>query len=1544
MTPYVDIDQAHSADIGEADPASSVRALWTPELDPLFWRLARTGVASAWGGHVPFAHWIIRVAAPRVIVELGTHCGVSYSAFCEAVARDGLDTRCFAVDTWQGDEQAGFYGEDVYADFRRFHDARYGAFSELLRCTFDAALPYLPDGSIDLLHIDGLHTYDAVRHDYECWLPKLSDRAVVLLHDINVRERDFGVWRLWDELRARYAAFEFLHGHGLGVLAVGSSPPEQVAALCMLHDPKKVSAVRQRFALLGERWEADIRDRMRDAEFIARDQRITALEAEIVRKERINQESKRDNGAQVEAERAQAEVAQVEAERAQAEVAHLRNEVERLQAEATRRATAEVQLRARAAERAAAARTEAVDALAHAARAERSRAETMNRAARAERSRAEAVIRAEAALRLADTERERAKDAARIAAVMLAADAERRHFDSPAVRVRGATRRALKTLRSTFARYVRGKRKRQRRLWREAKLIAASSLFDPAWYVAQGPRVKGDRLDAAFHYLKKGAAEQRDPSPEFDAAWYLARYPDVSASGINPLVHYLRCGRAEGREKRAVLAAGNAMSGAADINAPDPVPIIPPLQSFHHIPADTRLVYVSGEPETPGNLYRVLRHAESAAAVGVTTSWMRIDEVPDRLDEIAAADVLMMWRAAWDERVAAGIDAARRAGVRVVFDVDDLMIDPDLARTVVIDGIRTQNLTEQQVRDHYARVRSTLLAADMVTAATEELATSARRLFRPALVLPNGFDEPTYRRSRLAARRRRQISDAVVRIGYAGGSRTHQRDFAVAAEALARVLHDRPQTRLVLFRDASGIIPILDIEEFQALRGLEERIEWRNFVPLDRLPEEMARFDINLAPLEVGNPFCEAKSELKFFEAALVDVPTIASPTGPFRRAVRDGVTGFLAAGPDEWRSALLALVDDSALRYRIARAAQREILWTYGPLRRSEAMASALPQMLGTGWAAARAFALELHRTAFQRPPEPVVPDAEVVFEADRLGEADVTVVVPLYNYAGYVEEALDSVKAQTLVALDLIIVDDASTDNSLSIAVGWTKRYASRFNHVVVLRNRTNAGLGPTRNAGIDAADTLYVLPLDADNRLLPQCCAACLRGARSTNAAFVYPVIRQFGDADQLMGTLPFDPARFIGGNYIDAMALISKEAWAAVGGFADARLGWEDFDFWCRVVERGLSGHCLGGEPLAEYRVHDASMLRTTTLTTRNATRVISDMERHHRWLNVVDPPRGVAPAESGVPELAIARTEAVPAEGAARLDKLLPILRCPETGGKLEVGDSGCLRSADGTRIWPLVAGRPNLFPGMDAPDLKPPTHVSNPLPESALALIRDAGGGLVLNLSAGGTIERPGNVIEVDCAVFRNTDVVADAHNLPFVDGVFQAAVVLNAFEHYRDPKRVARELRRVLRPGGRLLVHTAFLQPLHEAPLHFYNCTRYGLEEWFKEFETEALHVSDNFTPGHSISLLASECEAALREQVSPADADAFAATPMGQFVTLWRNPEQPRAAHPAWRALDGLPPRAQEALAAGFEYVGRRPVEECSASRFRETGLEIS
>jgi glycosyltransferase involved in cell wall biosynthesis len=207
-----------------------------------------------WVPHIPFAFWIVEALRPRTLVELGTMSGNSYSAFAQAVQLRSVESACYAVDTWKGDAHTGQYGPEVFEELLQFHDQHFGAFSRLVPSTFDDALEKFEDGYIDLLHIDGFHTYEAVRHDFEAWLPKLSPRAVVLFHDVNVRERDYDVWRFWGELTRQYPCFTFLHGHGLGVAGVGRDLPPDVRAIVeqVPCDSHETFMVRQFFGTLGE--------------------------------------------------------------------------------------------------------------------------------------------------------------------------------------------------------------------------------------------------------------------------------------------------------------------------------------------------------------------------------------------------------------------------------------------------------------------------------------------------------------------------------------------------------------------------------------------------------------------------------------------------------------------------------------------------------------------------------------------------------------------------------------------------------------------------------------------------------------------------------------------------------------------------------------------------------------------------------------------------------------------------------------------------------------------------------------------------------------------------------------------------------------------------------------------------------------------------------------------------------------------------------------------------------------------------------------------
>lgn len=245
-----------------------------------------------WVGHLPFAAWVIREIAPRIFVELGTHTGNSYFAFCQSVAEAGLATRCYAVDTWQGDAHSGEYGNEVFAKVDAYNSTHFGSFSQLLRMTFDQAVNSFHDESIELLHIDGLHTYEAVRHDFETWLPKLTPGAVIIFHDTNIYERGFGVWRFWEELQSRYPQhLSFFHSCGLGVVQLVSDQDQATLEWLQPATPLKNSLIAY-FRSLGlhqlERYELNqmnIRFNQlraeRDEQIAERDEQIAILRNSI---------------------------------------------------------------------------------------------------------------------------------------------------------------------------------------------------------------------------------------------------------------------------------------------------------------------------------------------------------------------------------------------------------------------------------------------------------------------------------------------------------------------------------------------------------------------------------------------------------------------------------------------------------------------------------------------------------------------------------------------------------------------------------------------------------------------------------------------------------------------------------------------------------------------------------------------------------------------------------------------------------------------------------------------------------------------------------------------------------------------------------------------------------------------------------------------------------------------------------------------------------------------------------------------------------------
>lgn len=240
------------AAIAEAPAATAARFVSPAALRKPAWR-----APTFWTQHAPFGFWLVEALRPRTFVELGAFWGFSYFALCEAMAALEAPVAAAAVDTWGGDAQNGFYGEEVWRAVAA-RNGRY-AFSSLLRMTFQEARARFPRAGVDLLHIDGLHTEEAVRRDWETWRDALSDRGVALFHDTNVAGRGFGVGRVFAEIRRQHPTFEFTHGYGLGVVCWGKNAPHCVQDLCALADPDAVAHVRAAYARLGAALEGDPR-------------------------------------------------------------------------------------------------------------------------------------------------------------------------------------------------------------------------------------------------------------------------------------------------------------------------------------------------------------------------------------------------------------------------------------------------------------------------------------------------------------------------------------------------------------------------------------------------------------------------------------------------------------------------------------------------------------------------------------------------------------------------------------------------------------------------------------------------------------------------------------------------------------------------------------------------------------------------------------------------------------------------------------------------------------------------------------------------------------------------------------------------------------------------------------------------------------------------------------------------------------------------------------------------------------------------------------
>ena len=461
--------------------------------------------AGPWFGHRWFAYDLVRWGRPDVVVELGTHYGVSFFAFCQAVSDAGYPAGLHAVDTWAGDPHAGEYGEEVIEVVQRIQATAYPHLDITLhRCFFSEALDRFPDESVDLLHIDGFHTYDAVRDDFETWLPKLAPGGIVLFHDV-AHESGYGSADYYAELATQFPSLTFPHSFGLGVLA-----------------PKGVGENGFVFGTEMDRWAP-----------------YYEAQAAAYLGDLVSRTQERMIGDRDDAIASQARLVDEYAAALRAQEAAFSTCGEELAKERQALVDALGQRRTRARSiRAVAAPLLALRGQVATARSSGPLTEEDGAASGGPTTAVEGVAaRVLRAARLPSTGRHRS--------VVRSFDPDYYLTSNDDVRRKGL---------DPLAHYRRfGARERR----------DPSALFWSHWYVSEHADVNAAGVDPFRHYLVHGWREGREPSPLFRATWYLEQSPAARHAGVSPLEYWWTTGFADGdfvhpEQRRRALALAPA--------------------------------------------------------------------------------------------------------------------------------------------------------------------------------------------------------------------------------------------------------------------------------------------------------------------------------------------------------------------------------------------------------------------------------------------------------------------------------------------------------------------------------------------------------------------------------------------------------------------------------------------------------------------------------------------------------------------------------------------------------------------------------------------------------------------------------------------------------------------------------------------------------------------------------------------------------------------------------------------------------------------------
>jgi glycosyltransferase involved in cell wall biosynthesis len=347
------------------------------------------------------------------------------------------------------------------------------------------------------------------------------------------------------------------------------------------------------------------------------------------------------------------------------------------------------------------------------------------------------------------------------------------------------------------------------------------------------------------------------------------------------------------------------------------------------------LLIISGVQGDPRR-YRTFHLYEQARLAGLNCQLSHVTDHELR-KKVQGSLIVILHRASFDTQIAWIEREVHHKGGILIGDLDDLIFDTEAVKYIhspdFADPVR-RSLYQEDIRLY----RKTLDICDYVITSTEYLADRVRQLGKPAKVHTNAFSLEMLACSEQAYLSKK-IDPKKIVIGYASGTPTHDQDLALIKPALLSIINHDPNVEVWL------VGPLDSGKDWSCS---DNQIKKLDRVPWRKLPEIQVLFNINLAPIQIDNPFGQSKSEIKYIEAALLRIPTIASPSETYKATIREGSNGCLANDEQDWERCLEAMVDQSNIRNNLGVHAYQDVINRYHPLVRARQLTDTLNTIIG--------------------------------------------------------------------------------------------------------------------------------------------------------------------------------------------------------------------------------------------------------------------------------------------------------------------------------------------------------------------------------------------------------------------------------------------------------------------------------------------------------------------------------------------------------------------------------------------------------------------